>query len=197
MEWVMREEVLTKLENELFWETLLHIIIFKRAAFLSGVVAAKHLVEDGTLDFETEGVRLLYTHLKETDEASIVKLCNMMLPSLRTEGQVTAMWRAFGIEHELTRLAMLLRVDSDLSYYLLFKTLKLVEDKTVAMRCCQTLLKRQDDRAFNAVSLIKAYFGLEQLPGRFSLKIEQYELSHIDRDFGTFSHVINGKRPRI
>lgn len=197
MERVMREEVLTELENEAFWDTLLHIIIYKRAAFISGATAVGHLAENGTLDFNARSVRRLYEHLKETDEASIVKLCNIMMPEMQTEEQVMGMWRAFHVEDEMTRLVMLLKVNSILSYYLIFKTLKLIEDKVVARKCCMALIKRQDDRAFNAVCLIKAYFGLDDLPARFSLTIEQYELSHIDRDYETFVHVLDGKRPKL
>ena len=197
MERVMREEVLTGLENDLFWETLLHLIIFKRAAFISGVTALTHLVKDGTLDFEVESVGRLFEHLKATNQESLVKMCNMMVPELRTEAQVMGMFEAFHVENEVTRLAVLLKAEHDLSYYLIFKTLKLIEDKLVARKCCVALMKRQDDRAFNAVCLIKAYFGLDDLPARFSLTIEQYELSHIDRDYNTFIHVLNGKRPRI
>ena len=197
MERVMREEVLTGLENDLFWETLLHLIIFKRAAFISGVTALTHLAKDGTLDFEVESVDRLCEHLKATNQESLVKMCNMMVPELRTEAQVMGMFEAFHVENEVTRLAVLLKAEHDLSYYLIFKTLKLIEDKLVARKCCVALMKRQDDRAFNAVCLIKAYFGLDDLPARFSLTIEQYELSHIDRDYNTFIHVLNGKRPRI
>ena len=197
MERVMREEVLTTLENGLFWETLLHIITYKRAAFLSGATAVGHLAADGSLDFGTEAVKELYGHLKVTAPDALVKVCNMMMPLMRTEEQVMELWNAFHIENEVTRLAMLLKVNSLLSYYLIFKTLKLIEDKEVAKRCCMALIKRQDDRAFNAVSLIKAYFGLDDLPARFSLTIEQYELSHIDRDYETFEHVLNGKRPKL
>ena len=197
MERVMREEVLTGLENDLFWETLLHLIIFKRAAFISGVTAVTHLAKDGTLDFEVESVGRLCEHLKATNQESLVKMCNMMVPELRTEAQVMGMFEAFHVENEVTRLAVLLKAEHDLSYYLIFKTLKLIEDKLVARKCCVALMKRQDDRAFNAVCLIKAYFGLDDLPARFSLTIEQYELSHIDRDYNTFIHVLNGKRPRI
>ena len=197
MERVMREEVLTGLENDLFWETLLHLIIFKRAAFISGVTALTHLAKDGTLDFEVESVGRLCEHLKATNQESLVKMCNMMVPELRTEAQVMGMFEAFHVENEVTRLAVLLKAELDLSYYLIFKTLKLIEDKLVARKCCVALMKRQDDRAFNAVCLIKAYFGLDDLPARFSLTIEQYELSHIDRDYNTFIHVLNGKRPRI
>ena len=197
MERVMREEVLTGLENDLFWETLLHLIIFKRAAFISGVTALTHLAKDGTLDFEVKSVDRLFEHLKATNQESLVKMCNMMVPELRTEVQVMGMFEAFHVENEVTRLAVLLKAEHDLSYYLIFKTLKLIEDKLVARKCCVALMKRQDDRAFNAVCLIKAYFGLDDLPARFSLTIEQYELSHIDRDYNTFIHVLNGKRPRI
>lgn len=197
MERVMREEVLTGLENDLFWETLLHLIIFKRAAFISGVTALTHLAKDGTLDFEAKSVDRLCEHLKATNQESLVKMCNMMVPELRTEVQVMGMFEAFHVENEVTRLAVLLKAEHDLSYYLIFKTLKLIEDKLVARKCCVALMKRQDDRAFNAVCLIKAYFGLDDLPARFSLTIEQYELSHIDRDYNTFIHVLNGKRPRI
>ena len=197
MEHVKREEVLAGLENDSFWETLLHLIIFKRAAFISGVTAVTHLVKEGTLDFEVEGVRRLYEHLRATNSESLLKICNMMMPELRTEAQVMGMFGAFHVENEVTRISVLLKSEHDLSYYLIFKTLKLIEDRLIARKCCVALMKRQDDRAFNAVCLIKAYFGLDDLPARFSLTIEQYELSHIDRDYNTFIHVLNGKRPRI
>ncbi len=197
MERVMREEVLTELPNELFWETLLHIIIYKRAAFLSGVMAVGHLAEGGTLDFGVESVRRLYDHLKETHRESLVKLCNMMMPLLRTEKQVTGMFEALHIEQEVTRLSVLLKDDTPLSYFLIFKTLKMADDKIVARKCCMVLMRRRNDRAFNAACLIKAYFGLDDLPGQFSLTIEPYELSHIDRNYDTFLHALNGKRPQI
>jgi len=197
MERVMREEVLTELPNELFWETLLHIIIYKRAAFLSGVTAVGHLAEGGTLDFGVEAVRRLYGHLKETHRESLVKLCNMMMPLLRTEKQVTGMFEALHIEQEVTRLSVLLKDDTPLSYFLIFKTLKMADDKIVARKCCMVLMRRRNDRAFNAACLIKAYFGLDDLPGQFSLTIEPYELSHIDRNYDTFLHALNGKRPQI
>ena len=197
MERVMREEVLTELDNDAFWEALLHIIIYKRAAFISGVVAAEHLAEDGTLTFSTPKTAELYAHLKDTHPQSIIKVCNMMMPHLRTEEQVEGMFTAFHIDNDITRLAILLKVDSPLSYYLIFKTLKLVEDKVIARKCCMVIIKRHDDMAFNMVSLVRAYFGLEDLPAHFSLNVEQYELSHIDRNFDTFMNILNGKRPKI
>ncbi|MDO5482968.1 MAG: hypothetical protein Q4F47_08030 [Bacteroidaceae bacterium] len=197
MERTMREEVLPELDNEAFWETLLHIIIFKRQAFISGAAAVWHLAKNNTLNFETPHVKRLYNHLKETHAEAIVKLCRIMLPEMTTEEQMVNLWKAFNVENETTKLSMLLKTDSPLSYYLIFKILKLIEDKVIARKCCMTLIKRNSDQAFNAVSLIKTYLGLDDLPARFSLKIEEFELSHIDRDFNTFQHVLNGKRPNL
>ncbi len=197
MERTMREEVLPELDNEAFWETLLHIIIFKRQAFISGAAAVQHLAKNNTLNFETPHVKRLYNHLKETHAEAIVKLCSIMLPEMTTEEQMVNLWRAFNVENETTKLSMLLKTDSPLSYYLIFKTLKPTEDKTIARKCCMALVKRQNDQAFNTACLIKTYFGLDDLPARFSLHIEPYELNHIERDFNTFLHVLNGKRPTL
>ena len=197
MERVMREEVLTQLENGLFWETLLHLIIYKKAAFLTGATAVEHLAMDGTLDFSTRHVAQLCQYLKETQDEARIKLCHIMAPLLLTERQWEDMFSAMQVESSLQRLAVLLKIDSPLAYYLIFKTLKMADDKTTARKCCMAIIKRHNDMAFNAVSLIKTYFGLDDLPARFSLKVEPYELSHTDRDYQTFLRVLNGKRPSL
>lgn len=197
MESVAREQVLPRLDNAPFWDMLLHMVAYKRAAFLSGAVAVEHLARNGTLDFGTESVERLYRHLEETHPASVAKICDMMLPKMQTERQVEDLWKAFHVDDAPTRLAMLLRIDSSLSYFLIFKTLKTADDGDAARRCCAAIIKRNNDRAFNAACILKMYFGLENLSGRFSLQIEPYELSHIDRDFATFQRALDGKRPQL
>ena len=106
MERVMREEVLAELENGLFWETLLHVIMFKRAAFLSGAAAVEHLAKEGTLDFGVESVGRLYEYLKENNAESVVKICNIMLPAMRTAEQVIPMMRPLTWKILTTTLTM-------------------------------------------------------------------------------------------
>lgn len=197
VERTMRVEVLPNLDNDTLWETLLHLIIFKKGAFLPCVTAVEHLAADGTLSFGGESVARLRLWLEDNDKAAVVKMCNMMMPFLRTEGQVEEMFTALGVDNNVTRLGVMLKVDSPLSYYTMFRTLKMVDDKVVARKCCMVVIKRANDMAFNAVCIVKAYFGLDDLPARFSLNIEPYELSHIDRDYDTFAHALMGKRPTI
>lgn len=196
-EQTVRQNVLPYLENDLYWEALLHLIIFKRQAFISGIFACEHLISTGTLNVNNESVSALYKHLKENNPDSLIKMTNMMLPLLQTEQQVNDVFNAFHIDNDITRLSVLLKVESPLFYYIIFKTLKIVDDKIVANKCCKVIMKRNNDMAFNAVSLIKSYFALDELPARFSLTIPEYELNHIDRNYNTFLNILNGKRPKL
>ena len=197
IEQTVRQNVLPYLENDLYWEALLHLIIFKRQAFISGIFACEHLIRTGTLNVNNESVSALYKHLKENNPDSLIKMTNMMLPLLQTEQQVNDVFNAFHIDNDITRLSVLLKVESPLSYYIIFKTLKIVDDKIVANKCSKVIMKRNNDMAFNAVSLIKSYFALDELPARFSLTIPEYELNHIDRNYNTFLNILNGKRPKL
>lgn len=196
-EHAVRTEILTKLDNDLFWEALLHLIYLKRQAFIAGVTSCGHLIKNSTLNFSNEYVEALYSHLKNTHPESIVKIANMLTPLLSTEVQVTSMFEALHIDNNITRISILLKVDTPLSYYLIFKSLKMVDDRLVARKCCSVLIKKNTDMAFNATSLIKSYWDLSDLPARFSLNIEEYELNHIDRNYENFVHILNGKRPKI
>lgn len=197
MEQVARCEVLAKLDNALFWEMLLHLIYFKRQAFLSGVVAAEHLAKDGTLDFSDKNANNIYEYLRETNPESLVKVCNMMIPFLMSEEQIVSMFEAMHIENDVTRLAVLLKTDSPLTYYIIFKVLKIIEDKVIQRKCCMAILKRQNDMAYNMVCFLKVYFGLDDLPARFSLKIEPYEISRAEKNIDVFRTIIEGKKPMI
>lgn len=197
MEGMLRNEILTELSNEIFWETLLYLILYKRQAFISGVIAIEHLVKDGTLSFDNTHTEQLCRHLSETNRESLVKMCNMMIPMLHSEEQIAGMFRAFRIESGTARLSILLKAESQIAYFALFKDLKLHDDAELTRKCYFAILKKGDDMAYNMCCLLKNYFALDGLPQRFSLSIEQYELSHIDRDFSTFSHILTGKRPKI
>ncbi|MCQ2258655.1 MAG: hypothetical protein MJZ41_11805 [Bacteroidaceae bacterium] len=197
MELVLRNDVLTNLCNDIFWETLLHLIIFRRQAFISCVIAADHLVKDGTLTFDNEHTEAIYQHLSETNKESLAKICNMMMPLLNTEQLILSMLSAFHIDSETTRLSVLLKAQTPIAYFILFKELRMIDDNSLVRKCYTIILKRSNDMAYNMCCLLKTYFALDDMPQRFSLSIEQYELSHIERDYCTFCHILTGKRPKI
>lgn len=197
MEQSVRTSVLADLPNDLFWEALLHLIIYKRAAFITGVTACEHLVKDGSLDFKCEHFKALYEHLHSTHPESVIKIANMMFPYLQTQEQVTSLFESLHIDDDITRLSVLLKMDSPLSYYLVFRSLRMLDCKEVARRCSLFIMKRKNDMAFNMVSLVKTYWAIDDLPAQFSLNIEPYELSHIDQSYQNFLNILTGKRPKV
>lgn len=194
----IRERVLPKLDNEGFWETLLHIIQYRRTAFLACAAGVGNIATSGVLSFDSVHAHALADHLAATHPASLAKLVNIMLPLLQTEQQIEALMQCFLPGDYRARAAALLRLDTPLCYYLLFRTLRHAgEDKQLIAACCQFIIKRGSDTAYNMASLLVAYFGITDVKTRFSLHIEPYELSFIDKNYDTFLRVLQGKRPTI
>ena len=197
-EFYIRTAVLPQLPNDAFWDTLFHLVTYRRQAFLSGVLAIDHLATDHTLNFQTDGAIALARHLQATHPSSITKAASMMMPLMQTEQQAAALLHTFHIKDIQQLVGILLRTDSPLSYYMLFNELRHhADNRALVLSCCRHILRRNNDMAYNMAALLQAYFGLHELRGQFSLHIEPYELSRLERDPQTFYHILNGKRPLI
>ncbi|MBR3444103.1 MAG: hypothetical protein IKG96_10680 [Bacteroidaceae bacterium] len=191
----LRDEVLPRFDADHFWPAYLHLIIYKRQAFLSCIRATARLAAEQALPFDTEAARQVAQQL---DEPNALKLIDMALPLLQTEEQIDALFALFHIDDEQRRVALLIRIDTPLAYYILFRTLCHIPDnRPLALRCYRYILRRQNDRAFNMASILRTYFGLHEACGQLSLHIEPYELSYLDRSFEQFCYVLDGKRPKV
>ena len=194
----VRIAILPQLGNESLWTTLLHLVQYRRQAFLSGVLAVRHLVADSTLRFEVPSAQAFFDYLQQQHPESIPKTVNMILPLLDTEPQIESLFHVAHIEKDRSRIALLLKVESPQAYHLLFNTLcHLSDNRKLALDCSRYILKRGNDMASNMVSILQAYFGLHEIRGPFSLHIEPYELSRLERGEQIFYHLLNGKRPQL
>ena len=194
----IRTTILPSLANNDFWDALLHLINYRRQAFLSGILAIEHLANDGTLDFNCPEAKQLAQTLQKDSPESNGKIINMSLPLLKTEQQIEGLLDTFCTEGDQSRVAALLKVESPQTYYALFTTLRrMPEGKQLAKRCAQFIMKHGNDMAYNMAAIMKAYFGLDELSARFSLHIEPYELSGLDSGNATFYHLLTGRRPNV
>jgi hypothetical protein len=48
------------------------------------------------------------------------------------------------------------------------------------------LMKRGDALSFNLASLMKEYFGLEEMKGTFSLRLKPFELARLETSYRAF-----------
>ncbi len=198
MERVVREDILPSLPNEKFWTALRHLIIYRRQAFLSSIMAVERLAKEKTLDFDNEDARQLYGHLVTTCPEAIDKLQSMALPLLHTEEQIDGLFRCFHTDDPRKRTALLLKAESPLTYYVLFKNLRQIPDHQELVRKCSVyIMKRNNDMAFNMASIMRSYFGISDLRSNLSLHIEPYEHSLLDRSYETFLNFLHGKKPTV
>ena len=194
----VRESILPALPNDLFWESLLALVKFRRQAFISGIMAVEKLAKKGTLDFECMEAQAFSEHLRTCCPDSIDKLVSMALPKMQTEVQTDELFHCFKVDNPRTRIALLLKSESPLAYYVLFKSLKHIPDqKDIVRKSCIYIMKRNNDMAFNMASILRTYFGIDDLKSQLSLRIEPYELNLIDRSYETFLDFLNGKRPKV
>lgn len=192
---LVREEIFPKMTNEEFWEAYRHFLSYRPQAFLSCIHCIMHLSENRTLDFNNEHVTAIGEQLGPEQRQ---KLASMALPYLNNEKDVVQLFSAMKITEADTRVAILIRESTPLAYYLLFNTLRGMSDQHAKiLQCCRFIMRRKDDLSYNMASILRTYFGLSEIQGQLSLKVEEYELSYLETSFEKFRYVLEGRRPQI
>ncbi len=194
----IRESILPSVPSNVFWQALLNLIIFKKAAFITGMLALKSQLKTDTNTIESKDARDFGSKIAAQCPDSVPKLLNIALPMLQTEKQISSLFSIFAVHDERQQIAALLKIESPLTYFVLFKTLKMIPDnQDIVRKSCIYIMKRNNDISYNMVSILKAYFGIDEMKSQLALRLDTYELSYLDRNYDTFLHILNGKRPRI
>jgi hypothetical protein len=195
---VMREKVMTHLANEDFWAVYLHLLMFRRQAFLPCVLAAEGLAKAEKLNFDCQEAREVVAWLQANAPESVVKIIRMMMPILMSAQQIEGLFRLFAWDDERECASVLVKESTPYAYYVLFNVLRRAADnRQLLVATCQAIMKKNDDMSFNMASLLRSYFDLHEIKSTFSLQIEPYELSYIEQSYENFDHILKGKRPKL
>ena len=189
--------IMATLDNELFWEAYLHLLMFRRQAFLPCALSVGNLAKGGGLDFSSVNARRVAEWLETEAADCCVKVMDMMMPKMRNVEQIVGLMNWLKMVGVRERIAMLMKVESVYAYYVLFGLLKEADDMRLTRQCCVSIMKKSTDLAFNMSSILLSYFGLNDIRSTFSLRIEPYELSYLDRSFDTFSFLLTGRKPKV
>lgn len=188
--YILSEELLPSLEEARFWEYFLAIVPINPKAylgtFLKGAVA---LYQQGQLSLTSEA---LQTYSQTSISAiDCRKVLEAFLPIARRHEEITYLLKLFTSDVQ-QRLSLLLHITSLPAAYALFQEMKTQEEDMDLLRnTCLALMKRGDSRAFRLASICASYFGIEDIPGTFSLTLQPYELSRLDQSYDTFKTCFN------
>lgn len=184
---LLAETVLPTCEEKDFWKFFVSIVPTNAKAYLGTFLkAAVRLYNTKGLSFDKTALRTYAASASTIDKQKILQA---FLPIVKQHEEVKSLVELFHSSDEQT-YALLIRAGTLPCYYVLFNLLKTSDDSTLIRHVAITLLKRGDSIAYNLVSIIKHYFGVEELPAQLSLKVESYELSRLDANYEKFVKII-------
>lgn len=194
----VRSHILPLLDNDAFWAAYAQLVMFRRQSFISGILAIGHLARSGKLSLDNDDARGVASWLAENSPESVAKVLRMALPLLQSYEQVEAFLSVFKMESAAQCASVLLQEDAVHTYYALFNLLKQhCDDHTLIYQTCLGLIKKNTDLSFNMASIVRIYFDVKEIKSTFSLSVQPYELSYIDKSYDNFVRVLNGKRPTV
>lgn len=182
--YMIGERYALELSKDAFWRFFVILVQKDTKAFL--VVMLKALAQrmgSGDTGIGEDGFKTLCGMMNVVDRQ---KTITFLLPYLKDEEQVRHLFRCFALEaHEW--IPYLIKVNSLPCAFVLFSSLRYIEhERDYLVRIAYFLMKRGDGLSFNLASLIKAYFGLEELKGTFSLQLKPFELARLETSYKAF-----------
>lgn len=202
--YMLGERILPALDETGAWQLTGILVETDARAFL--VTMMKGMIvrlEQGTADIRSEGAQHFWNQLRSAQarlrqngqiegmSTDVQKTLQQVLPVVKTSEDVDWLFVALGVEEGAVRLPVLVRVSTLPASYALFRTLKFVEhDRPLLVRLTWFLMKRGDGLSFNLASLLKAYYGLDEVRGTFSLHLEPFQLARLDSSYAAFAQAM-------
>ncbi len=171
-----------------FWALSAALVRHNSRAFLltllKSAVGRRRLV--GSPGFEALCAQL------RGNEVEVRKTLRLLLPLARRPEDVLGLFGCLGVDSPETRVACLLPVSTLPASYALLLTLRgLDHDRALLLRAARYLMKRGDDRSFNLASLLKTYFGLDELGGTFARGVAPYQLARVGGSYEAFCRALS------
>jgi len=189
--YILGERILPLTKEEDAWTLVQLLTKYDAKAFL--VTMMKNVAEriaNGELHLRSAGSRAFLAQVKDNAIDS-QKVAAQLLPVLESPDDIRWLMRHLDLEEGKDRLALLLRVPTKAASYALFCTLRYIEhDRPLLIRTANYLIQRGDGLGFNLASLIRTYYGLDEVKGTFSLHVQPYQLARIESSYDAFCEIM-------
>lgn len=187
---ILAEHVLPKLDNYNYWECFHSVALTNTKAYLMTFLkAAEEKYRNGSLAFDNTRFKD-FAESTRTDAVSLdrQKTLKKILPILSTFNEVEDVLELFCEDNAEMKLKYLLQSDeSKVCYYVIFRQLRRLEANHEAIALCLLkVMRRSTSMAFNFVSIMRDYFGIDKLNAQYSLRLQPYELSRLETSYDDF-----------
>lgn len=194
--YMLGEQYMPKLADGDFWTLAKVLVDFNAKAFLVTVLKSwcsrctnangSSSASDDSPSLVCPESEMFFAALQGRVEDQRKSL-DVLLPILKEPTTVWWLIRTMQMDDINQRINAFVRSTTPTTAFLLFATLREVEDdKSLLVRTTYYLMKRGDSLSFNLASLLRSYFALEEVKGTFSLNLQPYELDRLSQDFEAF-----------
>ena len=115
------------------------------------------------------------------------KVALLILPELDSPKRIEKLFSVLGIAKGREQMVYLVRIDTLPCLFLLLRSLRYIEhDHEEVLKVTRQLMKRGTGASFNLASIIKIAFGLEELRGTFSLRLQPYQIARLEQSYDAF-----------
>lgn len=185
--YILGERIMPRLNETNAWLLVMRLTEHNSKAFLVTMMKAVAVrIKQGNMQLRFAGSRAFLAMVRD-NEVDRQKILTELLPVVESPEDVAWLLGKLGVEEGRERLAALLRVQTTAASYALFRTMHYIEhERPLLVRTVRFLMQRGDALGFNLASLLKTYYGLDEVTGTFSLHIEPYELARLANSYEAF-----------
>lgn len=183
--YMLGERLLLDCPTDLYWKMTAALVRYDSRAYLITLMKTFLLrLGRGTAGLSDEPfVRLAATF----NDIERQKVALLLLPALDSPMQVEELFLALGIAKGREQMVYLVRIDTLPCLYLLLCSLRYIEhDRAEVLKVARQLMKRGTGASFNLASIIKVAFGLDELTGTFSLRLQPYQIARLEQSYDAF-----------
>lgn len=187
---LIKERYAPDMDSPSFWNLAKCLVMSDSKAFLVTILKAVVLRAENKVPFVyDDGFKDFCGILNDVDKD---KLLVHLLPVTYDDKEVLRIFSCIGLGDRRRWLQPLMRVSSLPCYYVLFRSLRTIEDdRAYLVRMAVYLIKKGDSLSFNMACLMKEYFALNEVKGTFSLKLNPYQFSRVETSFEAFCKLMS------
>ncbi|MBQ2299970.1 MAG: hypothetical protein II279_00640 [Bacteroidaceae bacterium] len=183
--YMLGERLLLDCPTELYWQMTEALVCYDSKAYLITLMKTFLLrLSRGTASLSDVPFGRLAAGFNEVERQ---KVALFLLPELEQPKQVEQLFQLLGLAKGREQLVYLIRVDTLPCLFLLLRSLRYVEhDRAEVLKVARQLMKRGSGSSFNLASIVKVAFGLDELSGTFSLRLQPYQIARLEQSYEAF-----------
>lgn len=183
--YMLGERLLLDCPPDVYWKMTEALVRYDSRAYLITLMKTFLVrLKRGTSGFSDAAFKRLAASFNEVERQKVALL---ILPALAHPEQAEQLFRLLNISKGREQMVYLVRIDTRPCLFLLLRSLRYIEhDREEVLKVARQLIKRGTGASFNLASIVKVAFGLDELSGTFSLRLQPYQIARLEQSYDAF-----------